>query len=370
MASAEHVSRLRTGVDSWNAWRSEHDGVRPDLREADLRKADLRGADLHGVDLTGANLTKARLGQANLTQASLAGANLMRAILRKATIRCTDLRAADLGMADLREADVSGADLRGANIRAAKFVRASLRNARLARADLLGANLSRADLAGAQLSETLLADVNLRDAAGLEACVHRGPSVVDHRTLTRSGSLPLQFLRGCGLPDEVIRVLPTVLGAATRYRSCFISYASADEEFAGRLHTDLQRRGIRCWFAPHDMRIGDKVLDAVDDAIVRTDRVVLILSQAAIASGWVEDEVTRAFAEERRRSETLLLPVRIDDAVLSATTAWATKLRDGRNIGDFTGYPEPACYRRTLERLVLALTIDAEAVVQPVMRSG
>ena len=36
------------------------------------------------------------------------------------------------------------------------------------------------------------------------------------------------------------------------FYSCFISYSSKDEEFAKRLHADLQSNGVRCWFAPEE----------------------------------------------------------------------------------------------------------------------
>jgi hypothetical protein len=39
----------------------------------------------------------------------------------------------------------------------------------------------------------------------------------------------------------------------------------------------------------------------------------LILSKSSIESEWVEDEVNKAFAEERERGGTILFPIRIDD---------------------------------------------------------
>ncbi len=48
---------------------------------------------------------------------------------------------------------------------------------------------------------------------------------------------------------------------AIQHYSCFISYSSKNQGFADRLHADLQSKGIRCWFAPHDMPIGGKILD-------------------------------------------------------------------------------------------------------------
>ena len=205
----------------------------------------------------------------------------------RADLHGTDLRGAKLGEADLGGADLSGTetDLYGADLH---------------EANLHGANLSGADLTGAILLETVFADVDLRTTKGLDACTHGGPCIIDHRTLQRSG-LPLAFLQGCGLPDGMIDQLPSLLKEAKHY-SCFISHSPKDKTFANRLWADLQNKGIRCWFAPHDLSIGSKTLDAIDEAIKGRDKLLLILSKNSIESDWVEDEVLKAYAEERRRS--------------------------------------------------------------------
>jgi len=91
------------------------------------------------------------------------------------------------------------------------------------------------------------------------------------------------------------------------------------------LHADLQNKGVRCWFAPHDMPIGAKIIDAIDEAIRLRVKVLLILSEGAIASDWLEGEVTRALDEERERKNVILFPVRIDDAVMQTSKAWARR---------------------------------------------
>ena len=150
-------------------------------------------------------------------------------------------------------------------------------------ANLGGANLREAFLSGATLYETVFANVDLSTTKGLDACTHMGPSTIDHRTLQRSGRLPLAFLRGCGLPDRLIDYLPSLLEEAIQYYSCFISYSSKDDAFAKRLHADLQNTGVRCWFAPHDLPIGAKTWDAIDAAIRVRDKLLLILSKSAIS---------------------------------------------------------------------------------------
>jgi hypothetical protein len=145
-----------------------------------------------------------------------------------------------------------------------------------------------------------------------------------------------------------------------QFYSCFISYSTKDQEFADRLHADLKNEGVRCWFAPHDMRIGAKILDAIHEGIRLQEKVLLILSEGAITSDWVEEEVTKAFEEERRRKQTVLFPIRLDDAVMNVDEAWASKLR-ARHIGDFRRWKDHDAYKNSFERALRDLTMQANA---------
>jgi hypothetical protein len=157
----------------------------------------------------------------------------------------------------------------------------------------------------------------------------------------------------------LIEYLPSLLNQAIQHYSCFISYSAKDQEFADRLHADLQNKGVRCWFAPHDMPIGAKIWDAIDEAIKLRDKLLLILSEHSIESDWVEDEVQKAFAEERCRKETVLFPVRIDDAVMKTPEPWARKLRDQRNVGDFRRWKDHDAYKASFDRVVRDLKVPS-----------
>jgi hypothetical protein len=295
MANDEHVAMLKKGVTAWNKWRLKNPHIRPDLTGANLFCRNLKGANLSGAHLGGA----------------------------------------DLRQANLIEADLGGADLDGA---------------RLNRANLTEAMMAGADLREGYLLETVLGNTTLSEVNGLDQCHHLGPSIIDFKTLENSGPLPVAFLRGVGLPDNVIDYLPSLLNTAIQHYSCFISYSSKDQTFAHRLHVDLQNKGVRCWFAPHDMPIGAKIIDAIDEAIRVRDKVLLILSEGAVASDWVEGEVTRALDEERTRKQLVLFPVRIDDAVMHTSEGWARLLRGQRNIGDFTRWKEHDSYQSVYAR--------------------
>jgi hypothetical protein len=182
--------------------------------------------------------------------------------------------------------------------------------------------------------------------------------------LQRSGRLPLVFLRGVGLPDTLIDYLPSLLNQPIQHYSCFISYSSKDDAFAHRLHADLQDKGVRCWFAPEDMKIGAKIRDTIDDAIRLRDKVLLVLSEASIASDWVEDEVDKAFEEERQRGGVVVLfPVRLDDTVMETKEAWAAKLRRSRNIGDFRAWKDHDAYQAALKRVLRDLQMETQDTV-------
>jgi hypothetical protein len=317
MANREHLQILQQGVEAWNAWRRDNRDIQPDLSEANL-------------------------SETNLTGAYLAGANLVRAAFPEA-----DLAGANLGRADLRGAALPEADLAGANFAGADLARANLRGANLRGVNLAGANLSQV-----HLYETVFGNTTLTAVQGLETCNHIGPSTLDHRTLARSGPLPLPFLRGCGLPDVLIEYLPSLLGEPIQYDSLFISYASRDQAFAERLYADLQNKGVRCWYAPEDMKIGDEFRSRIDTSIHLHDRLLLILSEHSIKSRWVQNEVETAFEKEEKERRLVLFPLRLDEAVMEMTVGWAADIRRQRHIGDFTQWKDHDAYQKAFDRLL------------------
>jgi uncharacterized protein YjbI with pentapeptide repeats len=346
MANKHHLGMLKESPEAWNDWRRKEEErslafavpILANLSEDELLRAKLLSVKIQRVDLSKANLIGINLSGINLSGADLSMADLVG----------VNLSGADLTVANLSTANLFGANLTGANLYEARFIGTDLRRA----------NLSGADFMGAHFGGTAFSQTNLSNSRGLEASSHTGPSPIDFPTLQLSGPLPLAFLRGVGLPDMLIDYLPSLLNQSIQLYSCFISYSAKDEDFVRRLYADLQDKGVRCWFAPEDMKIGAKILDTLDEAIRLRDKVLLVLSEASIASDWVEDEVTKAFAEERRRGMTVLFPVRLDDAVFAAKEAWALKLRDNRNIGDFRHWKDHDAYQRTLERLLRDLRVE------------
>ena len=168
----------------------------------------------------------------------------------------------------------------------------------------------------------------------------------------------MTFLKGCQLPDHLIDYLSKLLAPILSFYSCFISYSSKDQDFAERLYADLQNKGVRCWYAPQDMKIGDKIRSQIDDVIRIHDKLILILSEASINSEWVEDEVETAYENERRRKETVIYPIRLDNSIMESDTDWVSHIRRSRHIADFSNWKDDDVYQKAFERLMRDLKAE------------
>ena len=104
-------------------------------------------------------------------------------------------------------------------------IKPDLIGAKLSGGDLIGAklskvgDLSRADLRGAKVSLIIFGDNDLSVVEGLDTVEHRGPSTIGIDTLYSSGGkIPEVFLRGCGVDEHLIRLIPSLLGAVEPFQ--------------------------------------------------------------------------------------------------------------------------------------------------------
>lgn len=348
MANQKQLEILKSGVENWNEYRANNVEVTPNFRQAKLSSIDLSNAHLGLADFSGADLSGADFSGASLYMASFRNVNLFETNFKNADLSSANLCDADLKSADLSHVHMGNADLSGANL-----TNAILRGAIFYRTNLSGANLSKTIMTNSLISSTSFVGIDLSKTKGLETCRFYGESYIDYYTLKQSGTLPIHFLRGCGLSDQYIEHIPSLFNKAIQFYSCFISYSSKDEELAQKIHADLQNKGIRCWFAPEDLKIGDKTRSVIHESIRVYDKLLLIISENSIKSQWVEDEVESALGKEReQKNKPVLFPIRKDDKIFKVQNGWAVSLRNTRNIGDFTNWKDHDSYKMAFDRLV------------------
>jgi hypothetical protein len=229
---------------------------------------------------------------------------------------------------------------------------------------LSSTELAGSDMTNASIDHTVFADADLSAVKGLETVGHRGPSTLGIDTIYRSkGRIPESFLRGCGIPDNFIVFAKSLVANPIEFYSCFISYSTKDQPFADRLYADLQNKGVRCWFAPHDIQGGRKLHEQIDDAIRLHDKLLLILSPHSMASEWVKTEILKAGGREARDLRRILFPIRL--APFETLRDWKCFDGDtGRDIAreireyfipDFSDWKSHDRYQESLERLIADL---------------
>ncbi len=329
MANQEHLDLLKQGVDTWNKWRQKHLNIRPDLSRADLSETKLSGVDFSRTNLSGTNLNRA----------DLSGANFLLAFLDNA-----DLHGANLSNANLTETSLSGADLRSAILSFATFNLTHLKDA---------------NLREATVGSTIFVDIDLSQAKGLETIEHEFPSSVGIDTIYRSqGNIPEDFLRGAGVPEIFLAYMHSLVSRPTDYYTCFISYSIEDQDFVSRLYRDLQSEGIRCWFALEEVKIGNRIQKRIDESIQSYDKLLFVVSKNSMRSPWVRYEVENALKKERKSNQTVLFPIRLDDALPSSTQDWTAPVLQRRMV-DFSHWRDSDQYQRSLFRLIKELQIAA-----------
>jgi hypothetical protein len=371
MANPKHLAMLNNGVASWNKWKQKDRNLGWGLKEADLSEANLRKAKLAGANLSRTLFTRTLLDGADLRGTDLFSADLREALVTNANLGSAILISADLGEADLAEARLGGADLSGASLRGADLSladlswatlhRADLTNARLVGTTLWSADLRGATLTGAEVGHTVFGDTDLSTVKGLETVTHNGPSAIGIDTIFRSkGNIPESFLRGAGVPEDFITYMKSLAGTAIEFYSCFISYSTKDQAFADRLYADLQNKGVRCWFAPHDIQGGKKLHEQIDEAIRVHDKLLLILSPRSMESEWVKTEIAKARKREVRDQRRVLFPIRLapfetlrDWECFDADTG-KDSAREIREyfIPDFSNWKNHDSYQEAFQRLL------------------
>ena len=274
-------------------------------------------------------------------------------------IMSPNLSNSDFSNANLFQANLSGTDLSGSD----------LRGAELREVNLTGANLSGADLTNAKCGMTIFADNDLSRVKGLDTIVHIFPSEIGISTLYRSaGRIPESFLRGCGVPDDFITFIPSHFGMqqAIQFYSCFISYSVKDEEFAWRLHSKMRDAHLRVWFAPEDIKGGQKLHEQIEHAIQVHDRLLLLLSEDSMQSEWVITEIRNARRAEIEENRRKLFPIRLVD--FSRIRKWKCLDSDsGRDLAvevreyfipDFSNWKDYDSFEAAFNRLLADLKAE------------
>jgi TIR domain len=135
----------------------------------------------------------------------------------------------------------------------------------------------------------------------------------------------------------------------------FISYSSRDKTFAAELEANLTKDGFSCWRDEHALTSG-RITKQLQRAILSNDVVLVVLSEASLASDWVRWELDSARTVEKTTGRDLICPIAID----SSWQSWAEDPVLKRevlkyHVVGFGGWQSPEAFAECYQKLTLGL---------------
>jgi hypothetical protein len=86
----------------------------------------------------------------------------------------------------------------------------------------------------------------------------------------------------------------------------FISFATEDSDFATEIALALKRNGLRVWFAPISLKVGEKLLDAIEKGLSDSKYGVLLISRSYLEKGWTNYEMDILIRHSIEKNKTIL----------------------------------------------------------------
>lgn len=94
--------------------------------------------------------------------------------------------------------------------------------------------------------------------------------------------------------------------------SIFLSHSSNDKPFVRKLAADLRRAGFYVWVDEAEIKVGDSLIEKIEDGIDNTDFLGVVISQNSLSSEWVTREVRIALSQEIAGRRVKVLPILLE----------------------------------------------------------
>lgn len=98
----------------------------------------------------------------------------------------------------------------------------------------------------------------------------------------------------------------------------FISYSHEDRDFVDRLVIELVNAKASVWLDRWELRVGDSVLDRIQQEIERAEAIIVVLTPASVDSNWCRRELNAATMRELDEAQVLVLPILAENCKIPA----------------------------------------------------
>lgn len=129
-------------------------------------------------------------------------------------------------------------------------------------------------------------------------------------------------------------------------KKVFLCHSSSDKIFVDRLAFDLEKTNVGVWYDKWEIKVGDSLIDKIQEGLEENDYLSIMLSPESVASEWVKRELNSALMKEIKDKKVIVLPCMVLNCTIPPFLR-EKKYADFRNSYEdgFTGlllaiYPE------------------------------
>jgi hypothetical protein len=137
--------------------------------------------------------------------------------------------------------------------------------------------------------------------------------------------------RHATLQLEREKLLQLITLEQTKNRKVFISYNHKDREFVERLANDLKKHGLAVWWDQWEIRVGESIIQKINDGIDSSAYLIAVLSSHSAQSHFVQREINSALMRQLSAERNIvILPLVLADCDIP-TLLREIKCADFRN---------------------------------------
>ncbi len=96
----------------------------------------------------------------------------------------------------------------------------------------------------------------------------------------------------------------------------FISYSHSDKDFVDELAARIVANRGSVWLDRWELKVGDSLIQKVQEAIATSSALLVVLSKASIESEWCKKELSAGLMRELEERRVVVLPVLKEDCTI------------------------------------------------------
>ncbi|MFX0140071.1 MAG: TIR domain-containing protein [Candidatus Hodarchaeota archaeon] len=128
----------------------------------------------------------------------------------------------------------------------------------------------------------------------------------------------------------------------------FLSHSNKDKKFVKELVNRLTNDGFSVWYDDWEIKIGDSIINKINEGISTSDFLIIVLSKNSVNSKWVKEELNAATIKNIESKGIFILPILISECKIPP-------LLTDKKYADFSLDPDDA-----YEKLVTSIKHNLE----------